>query len=259
MKNYKIVTALFLLVLTGCAGIPKAIVIPGQTGIKTVSGDDLKEMMVFNERTGFSYTFGYDKDNLFIYLMAEDAALQKKIAYHGFAVWIDRSGEKNREQGFRFPVGLNQDHYRPENIESALGLAGTVELIGIYGSSSRKVKMRDSQVRVRAEIVDGLLLYRAVVPFELLRFGTIEPGTLVKIGLETGFQAASRGEGRQIHQDGRMAGGGMGPRGRRPGDMMPGHTSRMPDRGYMHTPRIGTDELSKPSSLWIELEFQGLP
>jgi hypothetical protein len=257
MKYYNIAAVLFLLVLTGCS-VPKATVTPGQaSAVKPLTDAALKEKMVYNERTGFGYAIEHDKDNLIIYLTAEDQNLQRKMAYFGFTVWIDRTGGKNREQGFRHPLGLNMDHYRPEDIESALKLAGDVELIGIYGSSSRIVKMRDSRVRINTQIIDGLLFYRAVVPFELLRSGydPVGSGSRLSIGLETGYLVTPRDGGRQMPQDGRMTGSGMGPRGGRPGAMMPGQGYRMPERGYMPAGRMETNELSKASSLWIDLEF----
>ena len=140
-------------------------------------------------------------------------------------------------------------------VKAALDRTDEIELIGIYGSSTRKVKMRDSRIRVSAEIVKDELIYEAVSPYEMLQFGfnPLTNNGSMSIGFETGyFKPAPMGR-RQMMPDNDWQRGGMTP-GR--GRQMPGQAAgRMPERAQSAPSGAALGELSKPTRLWISLDF----
>ncbi len=226
----------------------------------------LLDQMGFHERTGFYYSFEYDNQNLHLLVATSDQNLQRKMIHFGFTVWIDREGEKNQEQGFRFPLGFSMADdlqgfrlpvFGTEMIVSSLNerlvIADEIDLIGIYGTSTRTVKMRDSRIRVRAEIIDSLLIYKALIPYELLQFGynPLLSKAPVSIGLETGhFDQSSFGR-RQVPYDGRRPGNGMAPTG----GMQRQSPGMMSARGRMDQGPVNMGELARPTRLWLKLEF----
>lgn len=260
---------LFPLVMAFVAGCsaPRALV-TGRETVDEVSrkgfNTEIAEKMEFHENSGILYKFESDKDNLYLLFATSDPALQRKIAWFGLTVWIDRSGDRKKDQGFRFPVA---DAYRtpllatlqgglPHNINSMLSNAGDIELIGIYGSSSRTVKRRDSQVKAEAFMKDDFLVYKAVVPFGVLkhRFHPADGNGKMSVGLESGYLDNSARERRTQEYDGRSRGGNMpypgGTGGRMPGQV-PG---RIP--GAEHdTEARAPGSLTRPTRLWIELDF----
>ena len=244
---------------------PQALV----TGRETVdeiskqdSGTGIAGKMEFHENSGVLYKFERDKENLYLLFATSDPALQRKIAYFGLTIWIDRSGDRNKVQGFRFPVydahRIPLPATRHGDVHSDISLllrnAGDIELIGIYGSSSRTVKRRDSQIKVETFMQDDLLFYLAVVPFGVLKH-RFDPtgGSKMSVGFESGYLDNSSRERRPQEFDGRRQGGGMhnpGGIGRSPG-LMPG---RVP--GYEQDTEVrSSGSLTRPTRLWMELVF----
>ena len=261
MKVLFIVVSLSVLALAGCS-TPKAIVTKKEAGKQTLTAEEkivLTEHMDYHERTEFYYMLQYDKSNLYLTLATFNQNLQRKIGHFGFTVWIDKTGGKNREQGFRFPLGarmagdyrersinLSMMGYRIGPINALLERADEIDLIGIYGTSTRTVRMRDSRIRVKAERIENMLIYEAVIPYELLRFGFNPLADIISmsIGLETGhFEPTSTSGGRTPSDV------------RRPGGMSGRVPGRMPDRGLMNQRLENMGELSRPTRLWLELEF----
>lgn len=277
MKEILLIFFAALLLQSGCS-TPSAIVAPKQKGEMQLSESPAEvsaSRMVHHENTGFSYSFEYDKENLYLMLSTADQDLQRKIAYFGFTVWIDKNGGNNKEQGFRFPTGMNMEQFLrnavPGNarnradvmqkslgegtVKSALDRADEIDLIGIYGSSTRTVKMRDSRIRANSEVVNDELIYEAVVPFEMLQFGfdPLRHSASVSVGFETGSFESAPAERRQMTPDNDRRGGGMIP-GR--GGQMPGQAAgRMPEMAQREPSGAAFRELSKPTRLWIVLEF----
>ncbi|MFO7922389.1 MAG: hypothetical protein R6U58_01700 [Bacteroidales bacterium] len=254
----------------GCS-MPVALVAPGQddpVALKEDVKDGLPDRMKQDENTGFHYGFEYDRNNLYLKLAVSDPAVKRKIVYFGFTVWIDRNGQKNKVEGFRFPTGLRMPQARRSegrnpgsaggimggDMNSVLEMAEEIELIGIYGTSARTVKMRDSRIRVNAEIVDDLLVYEAVIPYEVLEFGynPLSGNTPVSIGLETGyFEPPSSSERQRPERSGRGVRNPGGMPGQYPGQ----YQGRMPEMTRIEPRSADMVRLSKPTRLWILLEF----
>lgn len=258
-----------LILLAGSCTMPTALVSfrDKQKTTPPVSPAGLEEgSMTYDKRSGFSWLFQYDDKNLYLNLAAADRDLQRKIVFFGMTVWIDRDGGKNTGQGFTYPIGFRLPvapgqglgarpgrSFSPQDMESALKLAEEIDLIGIYGSSTRRVKVRDSRIRTEARIIDDVLFYSAVIPYEVLQFGysPVSSGTPVSIGLETGRFEPPSSSRRQEPDDARRGGGGM-----RPAGGMTGQTpGRMPYAGPADQRDTNMGALSRSTKLWIMLEF----
>jgi hypothetical protein len=139
-----------------------------------------------------------------------------------------------------------------------LRMAEEIDLIGIYGTSVRTVKMRDSRIRAKTGLVEDFLVYEATIPFEMLEYGydPARSGNGISIGMETGYLDMPRSSNRQSPYQGTRGGDGM----RRPGGMTgqyPGqYPGRIPDRGMMDQRPSEINRLSKPTRLWLTLEFE---
>jgi hypothetical protein len=272
MKNLITVLITAFIISAGCSA-PAAVVTSRQSTQNARAFPafiGIEEPLTLNERTGFAYTFGYDNNNIYLYITASDQELQSKIAFFGLTIWIDRTGGKNKIQGFRFPLNaympvINSREVRPGsrvelsevNLNNMLKRADEIELIGIYGSSVRKVRKRDSRIRVNAEIKDSILIYQAVIPYEVLEFGfnPVDGNKTLSVGLETGhFEAPSAGRSQIPYDRGRQA-GGMGYPGRGAGQMPGQYPGRMPEREQMTQRSSVFGNLSRPTRLWIDLEF----
>ncbi len=271
MKFIKIIFSIAIIAFSGCS-MPVALVVPRQeppvTKGKFAAG--MQESMQHDERSGFYYDFGYDRANLYLNLAVGDPEVIMKIAYFGFTVWIDRTGGKNQDQGFRFPTGIrtrqNQTGgqgglavaagLRGGDVSNLIEISEEIDLIGIYGTSVRRVKMRDSRIRVIAEVADDVLFYRAVIPYEVLGFGydPLSARSVINIGLETGhFEPPSASEmRRQRTTSGDMVGRPGGMTGQYPGQ----YPGRMPDRGMLEQRSSEINRLSRPTRLWLALEFE---
>jgi hypothetical protein len=257
------------LVLFGCSG-PTAVVAPksaAYNGLPDLHRPGWEENITYHERTGFSYAFEYDNKNLYLYLTTSDQNLQRKVVYYGLTIWVDRFGGNNKDQGFSFPLGaFNRQAGSPmprsafnNDLATSLKWADKIDLIGIYGTSTRTEKMRDSRIRVKSELNDGILVYHAVIPYELLHsgFNPLNGKSGISIGLETGSPEPDQAARRQMPQDGIRPGGGMTGRGT---GQMPGQAgSRMPEREQMAQRGTSLGELSRPTRLWIDLEFKPEP
>lgn len=261
--------ALAAVAFAGCSS-PKAVVTkktaeshPFYTGTLDASLDGL----IYNERTDLHYHIEYDDRNLYLTLATSNQDIQRKIGYFGFTVWVDRDGSRNENQGFRYPlsawlpsvagedrINASRMGLKGGSISALLEKSDEIELIGIYGSSSRTVKKRDSRIRVKAEIIDGILVYESVIPFEVLKhgFGNPDKKTVMSLGLETGyFRPPPPGRGQQS-QDARRPTGGM----RQPAGASGQMPGRVPDRGLMNRGFENMETLSRPTRLWLELEFK---
>lgn len=252
--------------------MPVALVVPEREPLVTEGkfAAGMKESMQYDEGSGFYYDFGYDTANLYLNLVVGDPDVIRKIAYFGFTVWIDRMGGKSQDQGFRFPTGIRIRQYQPEgqggqavsaglhggDVSNLIEISEEIDLIGIYGTSVRRVKMRDSRIRVIAEVVDDILFYRAVIPYEVLGFGydPLSAGSGISIGLETGhFEQPSASDlRRQPSRSGDMMGRPGGMTGRYPGQ----YPGRIPDRGMLEQRSSEINSLSRPTRLWLALEFE---
>ena len=279
MRIIKTLLLLAILILSGCS-MPTAIVAPKQeqrVALMEEVKEGLPDRMKYHEKTGFSYEFQYDRYNLYLKLATSDPDDIRKIVYFGFSVWIDRKGEKNQDQGFRFPRGARLSQLeRPagrsqgttgatqgtavrsggDDLNSVLERTDEIDLIGIYGTATRTVKMRDSRIRVRAEIADGILTYEAVIPFEMLEFGynPLAAHSNMSIGLKTGhFEAPSRSDRQRPPQT--RTGDGIGRRGPGQGQYPGQYPGRTPERSIMESRSSEMGRLSRPTSLWIALEF----
>ncbi len=252
--------------------------------LKKVAAIGLPGNMVHDERSGFHYNFEYDRNNLYINLAAEDPNLVSKIAFFGLTVWIDREGDRNREQGFRFPMparvtvapreeartgqqpgrtggGTQRTGAGTSGLSTGylLDMAEYIELMGIYGTSTRKVNTRDSRIRVTASMVDNIFVYEAVVPYEMLGWGynPLAAGGRMSIGLETGYYDPPS-PSRQAPAA-RRPDGGLGQPGRMPGQYPGRYPGQYPMPDQVRTgQRTGPlASLSRPSRLWVKLEFSG--
>ncbi len=286
MRIIKTFPLLAILILSGCS-MPTAIVAPKQeqrAALMEEVKEGLPERMKYHDKTGFFYEFQYDRDNLYIKLATSDPDDIRKIVYFGFSVWIDMKGEKNQDQGFMFPRGARLSQLerpagrsqgtagdrqgtagaaqgtavrsRGDGLNLVLNRADEIDLIGIYGTETRTVKMRDSRIKVRAEIVDDILIYEAVIPFEMLEIGynPLTAHSNMSIGLKTGhFEAPSRSDSQRPPQT--RTGDGTGRRGPGQGQYPGQYPGRMPDRSIMESRSSEMGRLSKPTSLWIALEF----
>lgn len=272
MKNLIPIFISALLITAGCS-VPTAVVAPSkanQNALAFAPGTGFEERLIHNERTGFEYAFEYDNSNMYLYMTTSDQELQRKIVYFGLTIWIDRTGGNNKVQGFRFPLSANmpvatRQEGNPgsrialsgSDLNSVLNRADEIELIGIYGSSVRKVRERDSRIRVIAEIKDSILIYQAVIPYEVLEFG-FNPGdanSRVSIGFETGHFEAPSVRRSQIPYDGGRQTGGMGYPRRGAGQMPGQYPGRMPERDQMAQRGSVFGNLSRPTRLWLDLEF----
>jgi len=173
MMIIKIFFSIVIIMMSGCS-MPRAFVAPVTgpvTSMMDWASQGLPESMKTNENTGFHYDFEYDHSNLYIKLATSDPDVIRKIVYFGFTIWVDRTGGKEQKQGFSYPKGASfSPDKRPvrwttapagwtqpslasstmEDLNSLLERADEIDLIGIYGTAARSVKMRDSPVRVRA-------------------------------------------------------------------------------------------------------------
>ncbi len=279
MRIIKTFLLLAIIIFSGCS-MPAAIVAPKaeqRAALSEEVKDGLPEGMQYHEKTGLSYELQYDKDNLYLKLATSDPDDIRKIVYFGFSVWIDRKGEKNQDQGFRFPRAARLSQLeRPTgrshgtagtsqgttgragvgDLNSVLERADEIDLTGIYGTATRTVKMRDSRIRVKAEIADDILTYEAVIPFEMLEFGynPLAAHSNMSIGLKTGhFEAPSRSDRQRPPQT--RTGDGIGRRGPGQGQYPGQYPGRTPDRSIMESRSSEMGRLSRPTSLWIALEF----
>ncbi len=279
-----ILFSILLSVLYACSA-PTALVESRQkkpSSLKEAAAGGIPGNMVHDERSGFHYNFEYDRNNLYINLAADDQDLVNKIAFFGLTVWVDKEGQRNREQGFRFPLPARVPVVPPSDTRQGrqpgrnsagtqrtvagaaagtpgylLDMAENIELIGIYGTSTRMVRTRDSRIRVTASMVNDVLVYEAVVPFEMLGWGydPIAAGGKMSVGLETGYfdpPSPSRQAPAARRPD-----GGLGQPGRMPGQYpgrYPGQYP-MPEqvRAGQRTGPLAS--LSRPSRLWVNLEF----
>lgn len=226
--------------------------------------------MDFHERTGFYYSFEYDEGNLYLRLATADINVQRKMVLFGFTVWVDTTGRKNRQQGFRFPAGARVPSAmvqsgerfpalpsRNRAIESLLAWTDEIELIGIYGTSSRRVKLRDSRIRVNTGFSGDVLLYSARIPYEVIGHGN-RPFTgrqEISIGFETGYFERPSFDRRGAAADRGAAGERMRPVGGGAGQMTGGRQGQMPYGRQEGPGPAVAPELSRPSKLWIRLEF----
>ncbi len=267
MKNFLFVFPVVMLFVTGCA-TPEALVTSRDAVdefILTGFSSGMTDGMELHENSGFYYKFERDRDNLYLLLATSDLVLQRKIIYFGLTIWTDRTGNHNKNQGFRFPVDGQARPLYPSvpqvqaetDFNTLLSRAGEIDLIGIYGSSVRTVKRRDSRIRVDASIQDDFLVYKAVVPFGLLKhgFNPVADNGKMSLGIETGsFKAPSQNR-RARDFDGRRPGGGLG----QPGGMtgrMPGQApGRMPGQEQPAEQWSDMNLLSRPTRLWIDLSF----
>ncbi len=255
-----------VLFLSGCK-TPTAIVNLRQAEDDlTIAGFDsgITERMEFHENSGFFYKFDYDKENLYLILATSDEDLQRKIVFFGLAVWTDRTGGHNKNQGFRFPPAdnlLNNQQVMaparsPDDLRSLLERTDKIELIGIYGNSVRTVKRRDSQIRINAGFVDDVLIYRATVPFGLLEHGYSPAGRgKMSIGLETGHLEAPSSARRAQDFDGRRPADRRRPQSGMSGRMPGQSPGMMTDWSRMEAQRAAAGNLSRPARLWIDLDF----
>jgi hypothetical protein len=264
MRKILLLIPLLIAFMAGCS-TPRALV-TGREIVDDISGQGfgtgIAEKMEFHENSGIFYKFESDKENLYLLFATSDPALQRKIAYFGLTIWIDRSGDRNKVQGFRFPVSDAYLTSVPATIQGAhpditsmLRNAGDIELIGIYGSSPRTVKRRDSQVKVEAFVQEDFLVYKAVVPYGMLkhRFHPADGDGKMSVGFESGFLDNSARERRPQEYNGRRQGGNMP----YPGGMagrMPGQVGRIPGAEQDTEARV-PGGLTRPTRLWIELEF----
>jgi hypothetical protein len=266
MRKFLIMLPIAVLFLSGCK-TPTAIVNPRQAGDDmTIAGfgSGITERMEFHENSGFFYRFDYDKENLYLMVATSDRDLQRKIVYFGLAVWTDRTGGHNKNQGFRFPPEDNlQNNLQvvapaksPDDLSSLLERTDKIELIGIYGNSVRTVKRRDSQIRIDAGFTDDMLIYRATVPFGLLEHGYDPAGRgKMSIGLETGHFEAPSSARRAQDFDGRIPADRRRPHGGMSGRMPGQSPGMMTDRSQVGAQRAEAASLSRPSRLWIDLDF----
>ncbi|TVR74692.1 MAG: hypothetical protein EA408_02010 [Marinilabiliales bacterium] len=258
--------------------------------LRHLAAGELTDNMIHDEGSGFHYKFEYDRNNLYLKLAAEDPVLVSKIAYFGLTVWIDRAGERNKDQGFRFPVparvagrpaggsgtqagvtarraqegmaanrpGEGSARILPEKPGALLERAEEIELIGIYGSASRTVKIWDSRIRVSVAMVEDLLVYEAVIPFEMLQrgFDPFTAGGQWTVGLETGHYEPPA-QPRQVQPRGGSPSGGIGQPGRMPGQYPGQYPSQYPmaDRARIDARGGEMAAFSRPSRLWMKLEF----
>ncbi len=265
MRNLLLVLSVLFVFAAGCA-TPKTLVDLRQdkAGLFTAAGftPELTERMEFDERNNIYYKFEHDKENLYLLFATSDNILQRKIIYFGLTVWTDRTGSQEKKQGFRFPTGTgmtqNLPGMNPPQSPVDFGLFldrfDDIDLIGIYGTSVRKVKRRDSQIRPEIRMAGDYLVYHAVIPFGVLkhRYDPLLAGKPVSLGIETGhLELPSRRSG-DFH-------------GRSPGGMYPGTTgrgmygpgqARMPDRNQADERGAVVNNLSRPTRFWIDLEFQ---
>jgi hypothetical protein len=268
MIKYLSALPLAVMLISGCA-TPKAVVSPRSAEDRLVVNGFLPgmmETMEFHENSGLFYKFEYDKDNLYLLLATSDETLKRKISYFGFTVWTDKTGNQSKDQGFRFPTGITKKEnppgsgmmpvQAPVDVKSLLERSDEIDLIGIYGNSVRTVKRRDSQIHTETRLIDSLLIYRAVVPFGLLKHGysPVSGKGTMSIGFETGHLGASAPAGRSRDLSGNRPGGMQpgGMSGRRPGYS----TGRMNEWEHLSAQRNEVSELSRPTRLWINLEFK---
>jgi hypothetical protein len=265
MRKISLLLPVILLFLSGCT-TPRAFVSSMEAGnesiIRSSFSPDMTDRMELHENSGIFYKFEHDRDNLYLVFATSDETVKRKIAYFGLTVWIDREGKKDKKQGFRFPKGFaapqNDQGVRvqvpAQDMAKLLEIADEIDLIGIYGNSVRTVKRRDSQVRADARIIDDMLVYKAVVPFGLLKHGysPLNGKQTMSIGLETGHQETSAPDRRGREMDGRRPGGGIYPPGM--GGMQGPYQGRMIER-QMEDRRNETGNLSRPTRLWLDLEF----
>jgi hypothetical protein len=264
MGKILIVLTLVLAILYGCSS-PRAFVTGREAFDEaTVTGFDsgIIEKMDYHEQSGIFYKFEKDDANLYLLLATSEPALQRKIAYFGLTVWIDRSGDRNKVQGFRFPVTTgHRTLTHPGRQGGSLPGVGSflrnseyIELIGIYGSSSRIVKRRDSQIRVQAFMQEEMLVYKAVVPFGILKH-RFDPAAVNKmsVGLETGYFDISAYDRHSQPFEGRRPGGQMQNPGARSG--MPGHAPARAPGPEQESEISSLNSLSRPTRLWLELIF----
>ena len=267
MRNLLFIFPVVMLFVFGCA-TPEAVVTSREVVDEfTIAGfsPGMTDRMEFHENSGFYYKLERDRDNLYLLLATSDLVLQRKIIYFGLTIWTDRTGNHNKNQGFRFPVAgqarplylFGPEAQTETDFNILLNRAGEIDLIGIYGSSVRTVKRRDSRIRVDASIQDDFLVYKAVVPFGLLKHGfnpEADNGKM-SLGIETGSLEASSQERRARDFDERRPGGGI----RQPGGMtgrMPGQApGRMPVSEQAPEQRSDMNLLSRPTRLWVDLSF----
>lgn len=268
MRNLFLLVFPAIIFITGCAS-PTAFVTPNKSETELFAADVVKEMtgrMEFHENSGFYYKFEYDDQNLYIHMATEDPAVQRKIVYFGFTVWTDRSGEQEKNQGFAFPLGMSVTRESSQGsgtgpiaagLSSLLKRADEIELIRIYGNSVRNVKRRDSRIRVESKLEDGFLVYRAVVPYEVLeyRYDPAEGNGKMSIGFETGHFEPEPAQRRDTAPGMRNPGNGMGPRGGMPGQMPGGMQGRTMDRDHWVAQQSVMNSMTRPTRLWIDLEF----
>ncbi len=263
---FLVVTFILLVAMAGCR-TPTAIVAERQpTDFSEMMPEELAGIMEYDEKSGFYYLFEYDQNNLYLTLAVKDQTLQRKIVNFGFTVWIDTDGGDEQKQGFRYPVGLPSEgefgEFRRQQDEekdlltgdmrSMLKRADNIDLIGIYGTSVRRVKVRDSRIPVKAGFVSDIMIYEAAVPFEALKYGysPADEGSTVGLGLETGYLERRSPSEREM-PPGVEPGTGT----RQPGGMYGGTPRRMPDTRLMDASSSEIEALAEPTELWIKLKF----
>ena len=84
------------------AALDRVITVDGEAG-------DWQGRLQFLEDANLSYGLANDARSLYVVLVVGDRQVRRQIVMSGLYLWFDRSAEKNKRFGIRFPIGLQED------------------------------------------------------------------------------------------------------------------------------------------------------
>ena len=228
-------------------------------------------------------TFGLlnDENTLYLMLSTRNQGIQRQITARGFTVWFDEKGEKKKNYGIRFPVGMklpkgeiaenkeiNDKGNKPDSSvnparanEMLDAMQNEIEIIGPGKGNVLKMSIAEAQnggIICRIGNNQGNMVYELQIPIrrtDSALYGITTTGVqTIGIGLETSQVQVEnfRRPERQRSDTGGMSGGGMsedrggmmGRRGRQQSDAPAG---------------IDRNQVSPPLEKWLKANLADKP
>lgn len=191
----------------------EAIAVDGEIG-------EWETAMYYDEKLDASYGIQNDGEYLYVAFETGNQALQRQLLMSGLVIWVNDTGDKTRDVGFKFPRGLMERRVPARDLMAALGNASGVDdqrLAYLIDQDFRDVQVLDPKnknlgIYTKKEALDhnihfdlniarGLMIYELQIPLQGSSRHTWN------------FDVASIGVGFKTPEFDRSQFGGRGPRG----------------------------------------------
>jgi hypothetical protein len=226
----------------------------------TVDGDDSEWRdhitIAYFDKNPVGIGIKNDSTDLYLLLKTTDNPTKQTLMRTGFTVWFEADDEKKKTFGIRYPIGLNE-HLRTRSYDPSEWrdneerlkrqipeMLTEIEIIG-PGEHDRNRISRVNPYGISVGLTDtsAALIYEVKIPLMTLddlpyQIGA-EPGSVIRVGLETGSMDHGRRAGRG-HGPGHGGGGGHG-----------GGHGGSPERGE-HPSGM---ESGEPLEVWLKLHL----